>query len=66
MEDFPTTGFAVGSDERVIELRLSYVYDTHDPADGVTVHIPRRALTHLGTEQPNQKPTHGHKEKENP
>mgnify|MGYP000373366262 CR=1 FL=1 len=51
MEDFPDHWVAVGSDERVIELRLSYVYDTHDPADGVTVHdsARRSSSRHFGT-----------------
>lgn len=51
MEDFPDHWVAVGSDERVIELRLSYVYDTHDPADGVTVHIPLGVLSRISAPQ---------------
>lgn len=35
----------------MIELRLSYVYDTHDPADGVTVHIPLGVLSRISAPQ---------------
>ena len=29
-----------GTDGSPIDLRLSYIYDPHDPNDGVTVHVP--------------------------
>ncbi|MEF2737588.1 MAG: ATP-dependent RNA helicase HrpA [Bifidobacterium choerinum] len=49
--DFPDHWVTVGSDGRAIELRLSYVYDTNDEADGVSVHIPMTALSRVSPEE---------------
>ncbi len=47
MSDFPDHWITLGSDERVIELRLSYIYDTNDVSDGVSIHIPLSALSRI-------------------
>lgn len=49
--DFPDHWVTVGSDGRAIELRLSYVYDTNDEADGVSVHIPMTALSRISPQE---------------
>ncbi|KAB7789788.1 DUF3418 domain-containing protein [Bifidobacterium leontopitheci] len=51
LADYPDHWHTVGTDGQPIDLRLSYVYDPHDPADGVTVHVPLKALSRLTTEQ---------------
>ncbi|WP_300767099.1 ATP-dependent RNA helicase HrpA [uncultured Bifidobacterium sp.] len=50
-DDYPDTWHALGSDGTVLHLRLSYIYDPHDPSDGVTVHIPLPTLSRLSPEQ---------------
>ncbi|MEE1296136.1 MAG: ATP-dependent RNA helicase HrpA [Bifidobacterium sp.] len=47
LSDFPDHWHTVGPDGRPISLRLSYVYDTNDEADGVTVHVPLTVLSLL-------------------
>ncbi len=49
--DFPDHWVTVGSDGRAIELRLSYIYDTNDDADGVSVHIPMTALSRVSPDE---------------
>ena len=44
LSDSPDHWHTLGTDGSPIDLRLSYVYDPHDPNDGVTVHIPLSAL----------------------
>lgn len=51
LADYPDHWHAVGTDGQPIDLRLSYIYDPHDPADGVTVHVPLKALSRLTPEQ---------------
>ncbi|KAB5607289.1 DUF3418 domain-containing protein [Bifidobacterium jacchi] len=51
LADYPDQWHARGTDGQPIDLRLSYVYDPQDPADGVTVHIPLKALSRLTPEQ---------------
>lgn len=50
-DDYPDRWYALGTDGSTIALRLSYIYDPHDPLDGVTVHIPLDALSRLTPEQ---------------
>ncbi|MCH9274704.1 DUF3418 domain-containing protein [Bifidobacterium amazonense] len=47
LADYPDHWHTLGTDGQPIDLRLSYVYDPHDPHDGVTVHIPLKALSRL-------------------
>lgn len=47
LEDFPDRWNTVGTDGAPISLRLSYMYDTNNEADGVSVHIPLTALSRL-------------------
>ncbi|KFI69205.1 ATP-dependent RNA helicase HrpA [Bifidobacterium magnum] len=47
MDDFPDHWHTYGSDGMPIDLRLSYVYDTADPLDGVSVHIPLNVLSRI-------------------
>ncbi|KFI65545.1 ATP-dependent RNA helicase HrpA [Bifidobacterium cuniculi] len=47
LSDFPDHWHTVGPDGRPISLRLSYIYDTNDEADGVTVHVPLTVLSLL-------------------
>jgi len=51
LADYPDHWHALGTDGQPIALRLSYIYDPHDPADGVTVHVPLKALSRLTPEQ---------------
>ena len=51
LADYPDHWHALGTDVQPIDLRLSYIYDPHDPADGVTVHVPLKALSRLTPEQ---------------
>lgn len=51
LTDYPDHWHALGTDGQPIDLRLSYIYDPHDPADGVTVHVPLKALSRLTPEQ---------------
>ena len=51
LADYPDQWHALGTDGQPIDLRLSYIYDPHDPADGVTVHVPLKALSRLTPEQ---------------
>ncbi len=51
LADYPDHWRALGTDGQPIDLRLSYIYDPHDPADGVTVHVPLKALSRLTPEQ---------------
>ncbi|MDN6553491.1 MAG: ATP-dependent RNA helicase HrpA [Bifidobacterium mongoliense] len=51
LDDYPDHWYALGTDGSTLRLRLSYIYDTHDPMDGVTVHIPLEALSRLTPEQ---------------
>ncbi|MBM6698917.1 ATP-dependent RNA helicase HrpA [Bifidobacterium pullorum subsp. saeculare] len=47
LDDYPDHWHTVGTDGTPIDLRLSYVYDPADPADGVTVHVPLKVLSRL-------------------
>ena len=49
--DYPDHWHTLGTDGSPIDLRLSYIYDPHDPNDGVTVHVPLKALSRLTPEQ---------------
>ena len=51
LDDYPDHWHARGTDGTPIDLRLSYVYDPGDPADGVTVHVPLKVLSRLTPEQ---------------
>ena len=51
LADYPDHWHALGTDGQPIDLRLSSIYDPHDPADGVTVHVPLKALSRLTPEQ---------------
>lgn len=51
LDDYPDRWHTLGTDGTPFSLRLSYVYDPHDPADGVTVHVPLSALSRLTPEQ---------------
>ena len=51
LADYPDHWHTLGTDGRPVDLRLSYVYDPHDPADGVTVHVPLKALSRITPEQ---------------
>lgn len=51
LRDYPDHWHTLGTDGSPIDLRLSYVYNPSDPADGVTVHIPIKALSRLTSEQ---------------
>ena len=51
LDDFPDHWTAVGSDGAALSLRLSYIYDTADPEDGVSVHIPMTALSRVSAAQ---------------
>lgn len=51
LADYPDHWHTLGSDGRAIDLRLSYVYDPHDPHDGVTVHVPIKVLSRISPEQ---------------
>lgn len=47
LADYPDTWHTIGTDGQKINLRLSYIYDPHNPLDGVTVHVPLHALLRL-------------------
>lgn len=47
LADYPDTWHTIGTDDQKINLHLSYIYDPHDPLDGVTVHVPLHALLRL-------------------
>ncbi|MCH4209281.1 ATP-dependent RNA helicase HrpA [Bifidobacterium sp.] len=51
LADYPDRWHALGTDGTALDLRLSYVYDPHDPADGVSIHVPITALSRLRPEQ---------------
>ncbi|MDF7664166.1 ATP-dependent RNA helicase HrpA [Bifidobacterium sp. ESL0763] len=51
LNDYPDQWHTLGSDGTPIDLRLSYVYNPADPADGVTVHVPIKVLSRLTPEQ---------------
>ena len=51
LDDYPDHWHTTGSDGQPIDLRLSYVYDPADPADGVTVHVPLKALSRITPDQ---------------
>ena len=51
LDDYPDHWHTLGTDGQPIDLRLSYVYDPSDPADGVTVHVPLKALSRITPEQ---------------
>ena len=51
LDDYPDHWHTTGSDGQPIDLRLSYVYDPTDPADGVTVHVPLKALSRITPDQ---------------
>ncbi|WEV66241.1 ATP-dependent RNA helicase HrpA [Bifidobacterium sp. ESL0764] len=51
LRDYPDQWHTQGSDGSPIDLRLSYIYNPSDPADGVTVHIPIKTLSRLTPEQ---------------
>ncbi|NMM97768.1 DUF3418 domain-containing protein [Bifidobacterium olomucense] len=51
LDDYPDHWHTLGSDGQPIDLRLSYVYDPADPTDGVTVHVPLKALSRISPEQ---------------
>lgn len=51
LRDYPDQWHTIGNDGLPIDLRLSYTYNPNDPADGVTVHIPIKALSRLTPEQ---------------
>ncbi|NEG70033.1 ATP-dependent RNA helicase HrpA [Bifidobacterium choloepi] len=47
LADFPDHWNTVGTDGQPVSLRLSYIYDTTDENDGVTVHVPLSVLNRL-------------------
>ena len=51
LDDYPDHWHTVGTDGRAVDLRLSYVYDPSDEADGVSVHVPLKALSRITPEQ---------------
>ena len=51
LDDYPDQWSTRGTDGREIRLPLSYVYDPHSEADGITVHIPLSMLSRLNPEQ---------------
>ncbi|MCI1219189.1 MAG: ATP-dependent RNA helicase HrpA [Bifidobacterium sp.] len=51
LDDYPDRWHALGTDNTALDLKLSYVYNPHDPADGVSVHIPIAMLSRLRPEQ---------------
>ena len=51
LADYPDHWNTVGTDGQSLRLRLSYVYDPHNPLDGVTVHVPLHALSRLTPEE---------------
>ena len=51
LADYPDHWNTVGTDGQALKLRLSYVYDPHNPLDGVTVHVPLHTLSRLMPEE---------------
>lgn len=51
LADYPDHWNTIGTDGQPIRLRLSYVYDIHNPLDGVTVHVPLHVLSRLTPEE---------------
>ncbi|RBP98568.1 ATP-dependent RNA helicase HrpA [Bifidobacterium aemilianum] len=51
LDDYPDHWHTLGTDGQALDLRLSYVYDPKDPLDGVSVHIPLKALSRLTPEE---------------
>ncbi|MCI1210844.1 MAG: ATP-dependent RNA helicase HrpA [Bifidobacterium tibiigranuli] len=51
LDDYPDHWHALGTDGTALDLKLSYIYDPHDPADGVSAHIPITVLSRLRPEQ---------------
>ena len=51
LDDYPDRWHTLGTDGQPVDLDLSYVYDPHSPDDGVTVHIPLKALARITPEQ---------------
>lgn len=51
LDDYPDQWHTLGTDGTPIDLKLSYVYDPQAENDGVTVHIPIKALSRLTPEQ---------------
>ncbi|TPF87159.1 ATP-dependent helicase [Bifidobacterium sp. UTCIF-37] len=51
LADYPDHWHTLGTDGQPIDLRLSYVYDPSDENDGVTVHVPLKALSRLLPDQ---------------
>ncbi|WP_152210401.1 DUF3418 domain-containing protein [Bifidobacterium cebidarum] len=47
LSDYPDHWHTIGIDGQPIDLRLSYVYDPSNPLDGVTVHVPLKALSRI-------------------
>ncbi len=47
LADYPDTWHTIGTDGQRINLRLSYIYDPHNPLDGVTMHVPLHTLLRL-------------------
>ncbi len=51
LDDYPDRWHTRGTDGQPIDLRLSYVYDPTSPDDGVTVHVPLKALGRITSDQ---------------
>ncbi|MBW3080591.1 DUF3418 domain-containing protein [Bifidobacterium saguinibicoloris] len=51
LDDYPDHWHTLGTDGQPIDLRLSYVYDPSDENDGVTVHVPMKALSRILPDQ---------------
>jgi ATP-dependent helicase HrpA len=51
LDDYPDHWHTLGTDGQPVDLRLSYIYDPSDPLDGVTAHVPLKALSRITPEQ---------------
>ena len=51
LDDYPDRWHTRGTDGQPIDLRLSYIYDPTSPDDGVTVHVPLKALGRITSDQ---------------
>ena len=51
LDDYPNRWHTRGTDGQPIDLRLSYIYDPTSPDDGVTVHVPLKALGRITSDQ---------------
>ncbi|WP_314686799.1 ATP-dependent RNA helicase HrpA [uncultured Bifidobacterium sp.] len=51
LDDYPDRWHTRTTDGAAVDLRLGYLYDPQNPADGVTVHVPISALSRLSPEQ---------------